>query len=329
MSGFGDVAGHEEIIQYIRGAVAHGRVSHAYILSGAKGSGKKLLSKLFAMTLQCESGQTEPCGKCRSCIQAESGNHPDIITVTHEKPGSISVGEIRRQLVEDIDIRPYTGPYKIYIIPDAHLMVDEAQNAILKTLEEPPSYGVIFLLTENPDSLFPTILSRCVTLKLHNIKDSLVRKYLMDKVRVPDYQAQVCAAFSQGNIGRAVMLASSEHFNEIMEEALFILRHADEMNLNDIVKSTGKAGRYKLEITDYLDIFSIWYRDVLIYKATMDARRVVFTDRISDIRKKASKSSYEGIGNILRGIERAKERLRANVNFDLVMELLMLTMQEN
>ena len=207
MSGFKDVVGHKDIIQYIKNAVSQDKVSHAYILNGERGSGKKLLANLFAQTLQCEEGKEEPCYYCHSCRQAVSGNHPDIIRVTHEKPGSISVDDIRKQINEDIQIKPYSGKYKIYIMADADLMTVQAQNALLKTIEEPPSYAVIFLLTENADSLLPTICSRCVMLKLRNIKDQLVKKYLMEQLQIPDYKAELCTAFAQGNIGRAIMLA--------------------------------------------------------------------------------------------------------------------------
>ena len=329
MGGFKDVVGHRDIIQYIQDAVKQSKVSHAYILNGQRGSGKKMLARLFSMTLQCESGKSEPCGECRSCIQANNGNQPDIITVKHEKPASISVDDVRQQVNGDIMIKPYSSPYKIYIIPEADLMTVQAQNAILKTIEEPPEYAVIFLLTENADSLLPTIRSRCVMLKLRNIKDKLVKKYLMEQMQIPDYQADLCAAFAQGNIGRALMLAKSEHFNEIKEEAIQLLKYIDEMELHEIVSAIKEINKYKLEVADYLDIITIWYRDILLYKAAKDVGGLVFGDQLKFIKEKAKKSSYEGIEKILEGIEKAKVRLKANVNFDLVMELLLLTLKEN
>ena len=329
MSEFKKVVGHRDIIQYIQTAVEQNKLSHAYILNGERGSGKKMLAQLFAMTLQCESGKTDPCGECKSCMQAKNANQPDIITVRHEKPATISVDDIREQLNGDIMIKPYSSPYKVYIIPEADIMSVQAQNALLKTLEEPPEYAVIFLLTENADSLLPTIRSRCVMLKLRNIKDKLVKKYLMEQLQIPDYQAKICAAFAQGNIGRAIMLAKSEHFNELKEEAIQLLKYLDEMELHEIVSAIKQINKYKLEVTDYLDIFSIWYRDVLLYKATKDVERLVFGDQLKVIKEKAAKSSYEGIETVLEAIEKAKVRLRANVNFDIVMELLLLTIKEN
>ena len=319
----------DEIIEYMKNAVKQDKVSHAYILNGPKGSGKKLLAKLFAQELQCENNGDEPCNKCHSCRQAMSGNHPDIIRVTHEKPNSISVDEIRVQINEDIQVKPYNGKYKIYIVPDADLMTVQAQNALLKTIEEPPSYAVIFLLTENADSLLPTICSRCVMLKLRNIKDKLVKKYLMETLEIPDYKADVCTAFAQGNVGRAIMLANSEHFNEIKEEAIQLLKNIDTMEVSDLVEAVKRITAYKIEINDYLDILMIWYRDVLIYKATKNIDRVIFSEQLDYIKERAKKSSYEGIETILNALEKAKTRLKANVNFDLVMELLLLTIKEN
>lgn len=329
MRSFKDVVGHKDIIQYIQSAVTEDKVSHAYIINGERGAGKKMLSKLFAMTLLCEKGEADPCNACHSCAQAESDNHPDIIWVTHEKPGSIGVDDIRTQVNNTVAIKPYQGPYKVYIIPQADIMTVQAQNALLKTIEEPPQYVVILLLTENADVLLPTINSRCVMLKLRNIKDTLIRRYLMEKMEVPDYKADVCTAFAQGNMGKAIMLAGSEHFNEIKEEVLQLMRYIHEMEISEIVDAVTRCSLHKLEINDYLDIIMIWYRDVLLYKATKEIDKVVFKDQIEYMREQAKKSSYEGIELILTSLEKAKARLKANVNFDLVMELLFLTIKEN
>ncbi len=329
MGTFKDVIGHNDIIRYIQNAVEGNQVSHAYILNGPKGSGKKLLAQLFAQTLECEEHGADACNKCHSCIQAESGNHPDIIWVTHEKPSVISVDEIRAQVNATVDIKPYQGPYKIYIINDANLMNAQAQNALLKTIEEPPEYVVIMLLTDNAETFLPTITSRCVMLKLRYIKDKLISKYLMEKLEIPDYKADVCTAFAQGNLGRAIMLAESEHFNEIREAAIKLLTNIHEMEISEISKEVKAITEYKLEISDYLDVIMIWYRDILMYKATREVDRVVFKDQISSIKEEARKTSYEGIESILKALETAKSRLAANVNFELTMELLFITIKEN
>lgn len=329
MSGFKDVVGHKDIIEYIQNAVTSNKVSHAYIMNGERGAGKKLLSRLFARTLLCEEKGADPCGKCISCIQAESNNNPDIIFVHHDKPNSVSIDEIREQVNNDIMVKPYAHTHKVYVIPDADKMTEQAQNAILKTIEEPPEYAVIILLTENAEALLPTIQSRCVMLKLRNIRDSIIQAYLINQFQIPEYEAQVCAAFAQGSVGRAVSLATSGHFNEVKDEALALLRRINDMEVADVATCVKRITNYKVDIIDYLDIIAIWYRDVLIYKATKNMDKVIFQDEIDSIEERTRKSSYEGIDIILTAIETAKARLRANVNFDLVMELLLLTMKEN
>ena len=299
MPGFSDVLGHEQTIAHMKSAIEANKVSHAYLLAGEKGSGKKMLAGIFARTLQCEAHGSEPCGKCHSCIQAESGNQPDIIYVTHEKPGSISVDDIRGQVNGDIQIKPYSSPYKIYIIDEAEKLTQQAQNALLKTIEEPPAYAIIMLLTANEGMLLPTIKSRCVTLTMKPVPLPLIR------------------------------LALSDSFGEMLEHALHMVKYISEMEPSDLVEDLKKINTYKMDIQDYLDLLTVWYRDVLMFKATCDANNLVFSNELNSIRDKAKDSSYEGLECIIKALEKAKVRLNANVNFDMAMELLLLTMKEN
>ena len=179
MAKFSDIIGQEQIKEHLQNALEAGKISHAYIINGEKSSGKEFIARVFSMALQCEKGGTEPCQECHSCKQALTDNQPDIIRVTHEKPNTISVDDIRAQVNNDVAIKPYSSPYKVYIIQDAEKMTVQAQNAILKTLEEPPAYAVILLLTTNVNALLPTILSRCVVLNMKPVADDLIRKYLI------------------------------------------------------------------------------------------------------------------------------------------------------
>ena len=226
-------------------------------------------------------------------------------------------------------IKPYSNRYKIYIIPEADLLTVQAQNALLKTIEEPPEYAIIFLLTENADSLLPTIRSRCVMLKLRNIKDTLIKKYLMEQLHIPDYQADISAAFAQGIVGKAVKLASSDEFNELKESALSLIKRLDDIDLYELGAAVKQIAEYKLKVQDYFDLIMVWYRDVLYMKATNDVNGLIFKDEVYDIKKQAAKHSYQGIEAILEALEKAKIRINANVNFDLVIELLLMTIKEN
>ena len=328
MAKFQDIIGQEQIKEHLQNALSTGKVSHAYIINGERFSGKEYIAKIFAMALQCERDGIEPCQECHYCRQALSDNQPDIIRVTHEKPGSIGVDDIRAQINGDITIKPYSSPRKIYIVNEAEKMTVQAQNALLKTLEEPPAYAVILLLTSNVNAFLPTILSRCVVLNMKPVADEKVKKYLMEELQVPDYKADVCVAFARGNVGKAKQLASSEDFEKVKEEALALLKYVQDMDVTEMIAAIRKISEYKLDVNDYMDILTIWYRDVLLFKATGDANHLVFREELSNIRRVAGRTSYEGIEKVIRSLEKAKSRLDANVNFDLAMELLLMDMKE-
>ncbi len=327
--GFAGIVGHRDAVAHIQNAIRSDKVSHAYIINGEKGSGKRLIATLFAMTLQCREHGVEPCGQCPSCRKALTGNHPDIIYVKHEKPNTISVDEVRAQLVDDAAIRPYESPYKIYIVEEASKMTPQAQNALLKTIEEPPDYVVIMLLTENREALLPTILSRCVSLNLHPVSDDEMKEYLMKQMHVPDYQAEIEASFAQGNIGKAKKAAESRDFMESVEYCIRIMKKAKQMEIYELVDAVKQLSSDKKSIYDKLDLFEMWFRDVLLFKATKEVDGLIFKEEINAISERASTSSYEGIQKIIEAIHVAADRLRANVNFDLTMELLFLTIKEN
>ena len=329
MAGFKDIVGHEQIIEHLQNAIKTDKVSHAYILNGPDKSGKMMLAKAFAMALQCEKKGIEGCMECHSCKQAASHNHPDIIYLIHDKVNTISVNDIREQVNQNVSEKPYSSPYKIYIIDEAEKMNQQAQNALLKTIEEPPSFVIILLLTTNADAFLPTILSRCIRLNLMPVPDEKVRNYLMKHYQIPDYQADISAAFAQGNVGKAIQLASSESFKEMKDSAVQLMKRIKEIDVYEMGEAVKQIGEYKLSINDYFDIMMVWYRDVLMYKATMDINGLVFKEHIYEIKRQASQSSYHGIERILKALEKAKLRLNANVNFDLVIELLLLTIKEN
>lgn len=325
---FLDVVGHENIINYFQNALRLQKFSHAYILNGEDGMGKSLLASIFAATLQCEAHDVNPCGVCKSCLQAVSGNHPDIKQITHEK-ASISVDDIRNQLNNDVLIKPYSSKYKVYIIDEAEKLTEQAQNALLKTIEEPPEYAVILLLTNNSNLFLETIVSRCVNLNLKAVPKESIKKYLMEQVKVPDYQAELSATFSNGNLGKAIQLSNSEEFALMKDEVVRLMKSVDEYELSQIMEAIKKIAENKSVIHSYLDLILIWYRDVLMFKATMDANLIFYKDEVQDIKKQGSNKSFEALDHIIKALEDTKKRLLANVNFEIAMELLLLAMKES
>lgn len=329
MAGFKNILGHKMAVESLQNAIMLGKVSHAYIINGEDGAGKKTLADAFAMTLQCEKGAKDACMECHSCKQALTRNQPDIIYLNPEKENIIGVNDIREQINNDVVIKPYSSKYKIYVINHAEKMNEAAQNAILKTIEEPPEYVIIILLTTNAEAFLPTIRSRCVTIEVRPVEDELIKSYLMNSLGVPEDKAAICTAFAQGNVGKAARLSGSEDFNSIKDDAVSLLKRIKSIDLYEMTAAVKAIAEYKLQVSDYFDIMSIWYRDVLVYKATMDANKLVFQDEIYDIKKQASVSSYEGIEKILKAIQTAQTRIAAKVNLELALELMLLTMQEN
>lgn len=327
MFSFSEIVGHEQIKEHMQAAIRDKKPFHAYLFQGEEGVGKEALARTFAAGLQCQSESADkPCKECVSCRQMESGNQPDVIWVTREK-ASLGVDEIREQLCNTMDIKPFSSPYKIYLVPEAEKMTEAAQNALLKTIEEPPEYGIVILMTSNISALLPTIQSRCLTMEFRPLSTAVVESFVKEHCQVPDYQAIASAAFAQGNLGKAMRYAKSEDFIERKDHIISLLRHVEQMDLSEMLAVIKDLGTRKDEVRDYIDLMVLWYRDVLLFKATKDINQLLFQDEASYISREASHRSYEKIEEILQAFEKAKVRLRANVNFDITMELMLLTLK--
>lgn len=327
MLDYKQVIGHENIIEHLKKAITNRKVSNAYIFHGEDGSGKKLLATAFAKALLCEKQGPEPCNYCKSCMQVDGGNQPDLIYVTHEK-ASIGVDDIRIQVNNDILIKPFSSKYKVYLIDEAEKMTEQAQNALLKTIEEPPEYAVIMLLANNTNRLLQTILSRCVSLSLKAVSNQAIKEYLMQRQAIPDYLAEVSAGFSRGNVGRAIKYATSDEFIQSKDAILKVIKHIDDMELFEIMDAIKELSSHKLEIEDYIDLMLLWYRDVLLFKVTKDPNLLIYKNEYKHIAKQASTREYATIEKIIEAMDKAKSRLKANVNFDTAIELMLLSMKE-
>ncbi|MCI9102627.1 MAG: DNA polymerase III subunit delta' [Lachnospiraceae bacterium] len=329
MLGFSEILGHEAVKINLQKAIKYNRVSHGYLIVGEEGMGKKTLADAFALSLLCEKGGTEGCMACHACKQMLSKNHPDCIYVTHEKPGSIGVEDIRKQVNGTVGIRPYSSEYKVYIIDEAEKMTGQAQNALLKTIEDPPGYAVILLLATSQEAFLPTILSRCVKLSLKPLKDSVIKEYLLGRMEVKEQEADVYAAFARGNLGKAISLASSEDFKLLYSELLYLLKQIKQMDIGEMLNYIRRLREENIDLNECLEFMQLWYRDVLMFKVTKDANLLMFKDEFAAVNEMSNNSGYEGLENILSAIDKARIRLDANVNTELVLELMFLVMKEN
>ncbi len=333
MSNLDKVLGNRRIKDYITRAVRLNRISHSYMIEGEKGSGKKMLAECFSRILQCEGEGELDCGVCTSCRQVDHGNHPDVIHVVHEKPNTITVNDVREQIVNTADILPYKAPYKIYIIDEAEKMNDEAQNALLKTIEEPPSYVIIFLLVTSRGAMLETIQSRCVLLPAAPVAREDILTCLKDisgqgKRDLTDDQLSFAAGYAMGNVGKALEAISSEDFETHKEEALQILRNVQEGTSDQLAAFAKTIVQDKMDAGLMLDLFLVWYRDLLVLKAGDLDDRIIFREEEITLEGQARCLSFRALDTLLREIARTRDRLRANVNAEAAILLLLIRMHQ-
>lgn len=257
--GLNSIIGQSALKDLLSRSIDSGRLSHAYIFEGDCGMGKKTLAYAFARQLVCENKSA--CGVCSSCRLAMSLNHPDIITVTPEDgKQSISVDSIRA-LYETVMTKPFSADKKIIIIPEAERLGIQAQNALLKMLEEPPSYIIFMLLTSNSNFFLETILSRCIKLSFQTYTDDEIRSVLLKKglSDIPD----AALSFAEGNCGKALSLVSGGTFLDLRDRLseLFRLFFEDNTNLFDII-SFIEENRESAE--DIFDIFLSFARELIM-----------------------------------------------------------------
>lgn len=328
---FSEIIGQNDIVEYLQNGIVNHMVSHAYMFVGEKHAGKMMLAKTFAAALLCEEGGIEPCGKCQSCSQTKSGNNPDIRYVTHEKTATISVDDIREQIVNDAFLRPYAGKYKVYIIDEAEKMNAAAQNALLKTIEEPPTYVVVILLTANAEVILDTIRSRCVKLPIHPVQEEEIARFLVLKTGITQDEAMTFAAFSQGNVGKALLYVEDEEFNELLTDVVDEIRRIRTIPSYEMMEEMeGIEKKYKIKSEDYINLLVFWFRDVLLYKSIASEAKLIFRgdEYLAQIKRYASDMSFDGINRIFAALDKARARIRANVSFKLTLEMLFLAIKE-
>lgn len=207
--GLEGLLGNERLKSQLASAVRGGRLSHGYLISGPEGSGKRTLARLLAAAMEC-TGPNAPCLACAACRKVLSGNHPDVITVDEPEKKQVPVDAIRKARA-DAFVRPNEGRRKVFLIPRAQDMGPAAQNALLKILEEPPSYGAFLLLAGAPEALLPTIRSRCVELRMAPLETDVLRAELARRYPGRDERELAAAAAQSGGfLGRAMALAEAE-----------------------------------------------------------------------------------------------------------------------
>ena len=283
---FSQIIGNLQLKRRLQKLVAS--PGHAYVMVGEAGIGKYNMARAFAKALQCENFTDDACGLCLSCRVFESGNHPDVLYVKSTKTKAIGVEDIRTQLILPMSEKPFRYQYKIFIVNQP--LTPQAQNALLKTIEEPAPFGVFLFLTESERLLLPTVLSRCVTLKFKPLTEEEVAQSLGIS---PDNPA---VKFSQGNPGRARDLLESEDFAAMLNLAKNISASIRDMDTVSMFGLYSQFDRWRESIQNLLDILYMQYAEG-------------FND-------------LEGLEAILD----AKKALHQNGNFQMTIELMLLRM---
>ena len=239
--GFEALLGNARLKENLSGSLRQGRISHFYLISGPEGAGKKTLARLLAAAMLCRA-EEKPCGVCNDCRKALGKTHPDVIWVEDPEHKNVSV-RIVREARESIFIRPNEGARKVYIFPQE--LGIEGQNALLKVLEEPPSYGAFLLLTDNPEKLLPTIRSRCTELQLHPLTTEQLRPVLQKEfpTTAPDV-LEAAMVRSGGYLGQAkTLLSESSEISPQTVEFARVFTARDGVGLAKLLASMEKHKR--------------------------------------------------------------------------------------
>lgn len=319
------ILGNEKIRHHLMESIIKQSISHAYILAGDKGIGKSKIAREFAMELICE--KHTGCGECPACMQFLADAYPDFFYMDAEGKETIGIDRIRENIVNDVSIRPYHGKVKIYIIDEADKMTVGAQNALLKTIEEPPEYVVILLLVRNMSLLLETIRSRCIKLLLSAVSNDRIKRWLVEKGASEDL-ATVVASYSNGAPGIAKAMAESEDFAGMYNQNVEFLKKISEASINDILLFIGELKKRTGGFKDFINFLRLWYRDICILKLTKKIDNLVFIREESIILRLSREYTLKKINSIIDLIDETETRLNSNVSGDTVMELLFIGLRK-
>lgn len=322
---FEEIRGNTPLVEQLRRSAASGRSSHAYLFLGGAGAGKRLIANTFAKALQCE-GEKRPCDSCKSCHAFNHGNHPDVIYFQPLKNGkTYTIEDVREQLLETVDLKPFQYEKKIYIIEKADTLNIQSQNALLKTLEEPPAHAVFLLLAERAEAFLPTILSRVVVMKIRPLSAETIADYLMQAGHLAE-ESHILSAYAQGRIGQALELVEDEGFREMRQDILGKLEALPSMSEGDAYLLAKDLEVYKNDLR-FLDIMELWYRDLLTAKSLREEGYLIQRDK-KDAIFRAAKEPAALLAKKAAAVRTARMRLAQNANFRLTMEVMLMDLKE-
>lgn len=322
---FQDIIGHKTVVELLKKALANQRVSHAYLFAGAKGVGKEFTALQLAKALNCSDSTDDNCGQCRSCRKFASSNHPDF-KIIRPVDNTISIEQIR-DLQKDLVFKPYESQWKIYIIDDADLMTPEGANSLLKTLEEPPQYAVIIMVSARKDSILPTIISRCQLMQFHKLSRDELKRYFEDtQVAVSgEMDLEEVILLADGSIGQALKLMQDGQIWDRRRKVLdFLSRLSDKSNLE--IYELIRSFEMEKDLHSWDELFLIvktFYRDLMILKSMGGQEYVLNRSFANTMQILKDQYSAEELEKVIKLIERTNNVIMSNVDRELAFEVML------
>ncbi|HBN83191.1 MAG TPA: DNA polymerase III subunit delta' [Clostridiales bacterium] len=324
---FRDFIGQRNLVDRLRRAISGNTLSHSYVFSGPEGIGKKTLARAFVSELVCTMPVDEgPCEKCNACKMFHAGIPTDYLWLQPEKD-HISVDDIRN-IQNDIIIRPLYSDRKIYVIPDGESMTAQAQNCLLKVLEEPPEYAVIIILSVTSETLLPTVMSRVIHYELDKYnREDLSRILVQKDINISQEYLNAIYGYSGGVPGKAVELIKSEQFVQMREDMIRLILNLNDGKLN-IINWADYFENQKEEITTLLNILQLFYRDALMIKNSKDGA-VINIDKVDIVRKIQDQLSERKMIRNIQCISETQVNIKRNANYKLALENMLLYITED
>ena len=330
--GFPQIIGHEPQKEFLRNSVRKNRISHAYLFSGPEGVGKKLVAIGFAKLINCSEGAVENLDcECISCAKTEKSLNPDVLVFEYPGEKTIKVDHVRQDVERLIHLAPYENPYKVFIIDGAQRMNFNAQNAFLKTLEEPPPNSIIILITTLADLLMPTIRSRCQSVVFQPLETGQVKSFL-EKEKPEGNDPELVSRISGGSISRA--LNTDEGYLRKRTEYVDCVMAVDSkkpLTLFDSVERIQKdvKGGGPEELKTVFDILSTWLRDSVILKTSGEKEEIVNTDLLEQLSEYSRERDVSELLGKFAALEETMARISENnANVEVSLENLLLRLSQ-